>query len=131
MNQFMKKDILPSNRNFGIVFTIVFLIISFWPLLKNGDIRYWSLIISLIFFVLALINSKILTPLNKVWMKFGLILGKIVSPLVMGLIFFFVVTPTGIIMRLLGKDILNLKKKSASTYWIKKENKNNNMKNQF
>ncbi|NMN67605.1 hypothetical protein VP91_00007520 [Candidatus Pelagibacter ubique] len=131
MNQFMKKDILPSNRNFGIVFTIVFLIISFWPLLKNGDIRYWSLIISLIFFVLALINSKILTPLNKVWMKFGLILGKIVSPLVMGLIFFFVVTPTGIIMRLLGKDLLNLKKKSASTYWIKKENKNNNMKNQF
>ncbi|WP_169036090.1 SxtJ family membrane protein [Candidatus Pelagibacter ubique] len=127
----MKKDILPSNRNFGIVFTIVFLIISFWPLLKNGDIRYWSLIISLIFFVLALINSKILTPLNKVWMKFGLILGKIVSPLVMGLIFFFVVTPTGIIMRLLGKDLLNLKKKSASTYWIKKENKNNNMKNQF
>ena len=107
----MKKDILPTNRNFGIVFTIVFLIISFWPLLKNGDIRYWSLIISLIFFVLALINSKILTPLNKAWMKFGLILGKIVSPLVMGLIFFFVVTPTGIIMRLLGKDLLNLKKK--------------------
>ncbi len=127
----MKKDILPTNRNFGIVFTIVFLIISFWPLLKNGDIRYWSLIISFIFFVLALMNSKILTPLNKVWMKFGLILGKIVSPLVMGLIFFFVVTPTGIIMRLLGKDILNLKKNSKNTYWLKKDNKNNNMKNQF
>jgi len=127
----MKKDILPTNRNFGIVFTVVFLIISFWPLLKNGDIRYWSLIISFIFFVLALMNSKILTPLNKVWMKFGLILGKIVSPLVMGLIFFFVVTPTGIIMRLLGKDILNLKKNSKNTYWLKKDNKNNNMKNQF
>ena len=127
----MKKDILPTNRNFGIVFTIVFLIISFWPLLKNGDIRYWSLIISFIFFVLALMNSKILTPLNKVWMKFGLILGKIVSPLVMGLIFFFVVTPTGIIMRFLGKDILNLKKNSKNTYWLKKDNKNNNMKNQF
>ena len=127
----MKKDILPTNRNFGIVFTVVFLIISFWPLLKNGDIRYWSLIISFIFFVLALMNSKILTPLNKVWMKFGLILGKIVSPLVMGLIFFFVVTPTGIIMRFLGKDILNLKKNSKNTYWLKKDNKNNNMKNQF
>ena len=127
----MKKDILPTNRNFGIVFTIVFLIISFWPLLKNGDIRYWSLIISFIFFVLALINSKILTPLNKAWMKFGLILGKIVSPLVMGIIFFFVVTPTGIIMRLLGKDLLNLKKNNKGTYWLKKENKNNNMKNQF
>ena len=127
----MKKDILPTNRNFGIVFTIVFLIISFWPLLKNGDIRYWSLIISFIFFVLALLNSKILTPLNKVWMKFGLIIGKIVSPLVMGFIFFVVVTPAGIIMRLLGKDILNLKKNSKNTYWLKKDNKNNNMKNQF
>ena len=127
----MKKDILPTNRNFGIVFTIVFLIISFWPLLKNGDIRYWSLIIAFIFFILALINSKILTHLNKAWMKFGLILGKIFSPLVMGIIFFFVVTPTGIIMRLLGKDLLNLKKNNKSTYWLKKNNQNNNMKNQF
>ena len=107
----MKKDILPTNRNFGMVFTIVFLIISFWPLLKSGNIRYWSLIISIIFFVLALLNSDVLTPLNKIWMKFGLILGKIVSPIVMGFIFFGVVTPTGIIMRLLGKDLLNLKKK--------------------
>ena len=127
----MKKNILPSNRNFGIVFTIVFIIVSFWPLLKGGDIRYWSLIISFIFFVLALINSKILTPLNKIWMKFGFLLGKLVSPLVMGFVFFFVVTPTGIIMRLLGKDLLNLKKNNQNTYWIKKDNKNNNMKNQF
>ena len=127
----MKKNILPSNRNFGIVFTIVFLIISFWPLSKGEDIRYWSLIISLIFFVLAIINSKILTPLNKIWMKFGFLLGKIISPIVMGFIFFFVVTPTGIIMRLLGKDLLNLKKNNQSTYWIKKDNKNNSMKNQF
>ena len=127
----MKKNILPSNRNFGIVFTIVFLIISFWPLIKGGDLRNWSLIISFIFFALALLNSKILTPLNKIWMKFGLLLGKIVSPIVMGFIFFFVVTPTGIIMRLLGKDLLNLKKNNQSTYWIKKDNKNNNMKNQF
>ena len=127
----MKKNNLPSNRNFGIVFTIVFLIISFWPLLKSGDIRYWSLVISLIFFVLAILNSKILTPLNKIWMKFGFVLGKIISPIVMGFIFFFVVTPTGIIMRLLGKDILNLKKNNKISYWIKKDNKNNNMKNQF
>tara|TARA_B100001079_G_C16321569_1_gene474878 strand:+ start:190 stop:573 length:384 start_codon:yes stop_codon:yes gene_type:complete len=127
----MKKNILPSNRNFGIVFTIVFLIISFWPLLKSGNIRYWSLAISLIFFVLAIMNSKILTPLNKIWMKFGFVLGKIISPIVMGFIFFFVVTPTGIIMRLLGKDILNLKKNNQNSYWIKKDNKNNSMKNQF
>ena len=127
----MKKNILPSNRNFGIVFAIVFLIISFWPLLKGEDIRYWSLIISFIFFILALVNSKILTPLNKIWMKFGILLGKIVSPIVMGIVFFFVVTPTGIIMRILGKNLLNLKKNNQNTYWIKKDNKNNNMKNQF
>ena len=127
----MKKNILPTNRNFGMVFTVVFLIISFWPLLKSGNIRYWSLIISIIFFVLALLNSDVLTPLNKIWMKFGLILGKIVSPIVMGFIFFVVVTPTGIIMRLLGKDLLNLKKNSNKTYWIQKDNKNNNMRNQF
>ncbi len=127
----MKKNILPSNRNFGIVFTIVFLIISFWPLLNGEDIRYWTLIISIIFFILALFNSKILTPLNKIWMKFGLLLGKIISPIVMGVVFFFVVTPTGIIMKILGKDLLNLKKKNQNTYWIKRDNKNNNMKNQF
>ena len=127
----MKKNILPTNRNFGIVFFIVFLIISFWPLLKSGDVRYWSLVVSVIFLILALLNSKILTPLNKVWMKFGFILGKIVSPIVIGFIFFFVVTPTGIIMRVLGKDLLNLKKNNQNTYWIKKDNKNNNMKNQF
>jgi len=127
----VKKNILPSNKNFGIVFAIVFLIISFWPLLKGEDIRYWSLIISFIFFILALVNSKILTPLNKIWMKFGILLGKIVSPIVMGIVFFFVVTPTGIIMRILGKNLLNLKKNNQNTYWIKKDNKNNNMKNQF
>ncbi len=127
----MKKNTLPSNKNFGIVFAIVFFTISIWPLLKEGDIRYWSLIISFIFFVLALVNSKILTPLNKIWMKFGVLLGKIISPIVMGFIFFFVVTPTGIIMRVFGKDLLNLKKNNQNTYWIKKDNKNNSMKNQF
>ena len=127
----MKKNILPTNKSFGMVFTVVFLIIALWPLLKSEDIRYWSLSVSLIFFVLALLNSNLLTPLNKIWMKFGLILGKIVSPVVMGIIFFGVVTPTGIIMRFLGKDLLNLKKNNKKTYWILKDNKNNNMKNQF
>ena len=122
---------LPSNRNFGIVFFVVFLAISFYPLTHDSDIIKWSLVTSIIFLILGLINSKILTPLNKAWMKLGLILGKIVSPLVMGFIFFFVVTPTGIIMRLLGKDLLNLKKNRKGTYWLRKDNKNNNMKNQF
>ncbi len=99
----MKKNVLPTNRNFGIVFSIVFLIIAFWPLLKSENIKYWSLVVSVIFLILALLNSKILTPLNKAWMKFGFILSTIVSPIVMGFSIFFVVTPTGIIMRVLGK----------------------------
>ena len=127
----MKKNTLPSNKNFGIVFAIVFFTISIWPLLKEGDIRYWSLIISFIFFVLALVNSKILTPLNKIWMKFGVLLGKIISPIVMGFIFFFVVTPTGILMRLFQKDLLNLKFNKNKSYWIEKTGPKSKMKNQF
>ena len=120
-----------SNRNFGIVFFIVFLIIALYPLLNNENIRYWSLIISLIFLVLGLINSKILTPFNKLWFKFGIILGKIISPIVMGIIFFLVVTPIGFIMRVLGKDLLNLKYSKDKSYWIEKNGPKSKMKNQF
>ena len=127
----MQKNIkLPSNRNFGIVFFIVFLIIALWPLLKQNEIRIWSLIISFIFFVLGLINSKLLTPLNKIWFKFGILLGNIISPIVMGIVFFLVVTPTGLIMRLFRKDILKLKNNKDS-YWIDKDNTNSSMRNQF
>ena len=128
----MQKNIkLPSNRNFGIVFFIVFLIIALWPLLKQNEIRIWSLIISFIFFVLGLINSKLLTPLNKLWFKFGILLGNIISPIVMGIVFFLVVTPTGLIMKLFRKDPMNLKKNKSDTYWIKKEKNLSRMKNQF
>jgi len=128
----MQKNIkLPSNRNFGIVFFIVFLIIALWPLLKQSEIRIWSLIISFIFFVLGLINSKLLTPLNKLWFKFGILLGNIISPIVMGIVFFLVVTPTGLIMRFFRKDILKLKKNSSDSYWINKDNTNSSMRNQF
>ena len=126
-----QKIKLPSNRNFGIVFFIVFLIISLWPLLNQNEIRIWSLILSTIFLILGLINSNLLSPLNKAWFKFGIILGNFVSPIVMSVVFFLVVTPTGIIMRLLGKDLLNLKKNTKETYWVKKDNSNNNLKNQF
>ena len=122
---------LPSNRNFGIVFAIVFLIISLWPLLKQNEIRYWSLIISIIFLSLGLINSKLLLPLNKIWFKFGIFLGNFIAPIVMGVIYFFVVTPTGLIMKMLGKDLLNLKKSNKDSYWIKKNNSNSSLKNQF
>ena len=120
-----------SNRSFGIVFFIVFLFISLYPLTYSGEIRIWSATISFIFLVLGLFNSKILTPLNKYWFKFGIFLGKIISPMIMGIIFFLVVTPTGLIMRLLGKDILNLKYNKNQSYWIEKNGPKSRMKNQF
>ena len=122
---------ISSNRNFGIVFFIVFLLIAVYPILKGNDIRIWSLLISFAFLILGLINSKLLTPLNKLWFKFGLLLGKIVTPLIMGCIFFIVVTPIGILMRLLGKDLLNLKYNEKKTYWIEKTGPKSKMKNQF
>ena len=122
---------ISSNRSFGIVFFIVFLLIAIYPILNQNDIRTWAVAISLIFLVLGLLNSKLLTPLNKIWFKFGIFLGKIVSPLVMGIIFFFVVTPIGIFMRFLGKDLLNLKLNKSSSYWIEKTEPKSKMKNQF
>ena len=94
---------VPSNRNFGIVFFVIFLIIAIYPFVYEGDIRIWSLIVSIIFLILGLLKSRILTPLNRVWFKFGILLGNIVAPIVMGVIFYLVVTPIGIIMRILKK----------------------------
>ena len=126
------KDIkISTNKSFGLVFFVVFFLISVYPLLNTGNIRFWSLIVAIIFLTLGLLNSKILTPLNKIWFKFGLVLGSIVSPIVMGVIFFFVVTPISLIMRILGKDILNLKWNNANSYWIKKSGPKSKMKNQF
>ena len=122
---------ISSNRSFGIVFFIVFLILALYPLTYNGETRVWSLIISLIFLVLGLFNSKILTPLNKLWFKFGIFLGKIISPIIMGIIFFLVVTPIGLLMRLLGKDLINLKYNNTKSYWIEKKGPKSKMKNQF
>ena len=122
---------ISSNKSFGIVFFVVFLIIAIYPLSHGGDIRIWSTIISFIFLVLGLLNSSILTPLNKIWFKFGIFLGKIISPLIMGIIFFLVVTPIGLIMRILGKDVLNLKYNKNKSYWIEKNGPKSKMKNQF
>ena len=122
---------ISSNKSFGIVFFVVFLLIAIYPLTHGGDIRIWSVMISFIFLVLGLLNSIILTPLNKIWFKFGILLGKIVSPLIMGIIFFLVVTPIGFIMRLLGKDVLNLKYNKNKSYWIEKKGPKSKMKNQF
>ena len=127
----MKDNIkISSNRSFGIVFFIVFLIISLWPMINNNEIRIWSFIIATIFLLLGIFNSKLLTPFNRIWFKFGIFLGSFISPIIMGIIFFFVVTPTGIIMKLLGRDLINLKKNNDKTYWIEKKIKTS-MKNQF
>jgi len=120
-----------SNRSFGIVFFIVFFLIATYPLINGNEIRLWSLVISIIFLFLGLINSKILNPFNKLWFKFGIFLGKIISPLIMGIIFFIVVTPIGFLMRLLNKDLLNLKFNNNSSYWIEKTEPKSKMKNQF
>ena len=120
-----------TNKSFGIVFFLFFLIVSIFPLLKDENIRIWSLIIALTFLILGLLNSKVLTPLNKIWFKFGILLGSFVSPIVMGVVFFTIVTPTSLIMKVLGKNLLNLKKDNKKTYWIEKSKIKSKMKNQF
>ena len=126
------SDKISSNRSFGLVFFVVFLFIALWPLKYEEDIRLWSLTLSIIFFILGIFNSKLLTPLNKLWFKFGILLGSIVSPLIMGIVYFLVVTPMGVLMRLLGKDLLKMNKiKNASTYWIKRDKEQSRMKKQF
>ena len=122
---------ISSNRSFGIVFFIVFILIAFYPLINQGEVRIWSVLISLFFLIFGIINSKILSPLNKIWFKFGIFLGKMISPIVMGLIFFLVVTPIGFLMRMLKKDILNLKFNESNSYWIEKTDPKSKMKNQF
>ena len=120
-----------SNRSFGIVFFIFFLILGLYPIINNGEIRIWLIAISIVFLFLGLLNSKILSPLNIVWFKFGIFLGKIISPIVMIMIFFIVVTPIGLLMRIFGKDILNLKYNDNKSYWIEKNDHESKMKNQI
>jgi hypothetical protein len=128
----MNKIKISSNRSFGLVFFIVFLIVSTWPLTNEEQVRIWSAIISAVFLILGLINSKFLSPLNRLWFKFGIILGAIVAPIVMGFIFFLVVTPIGLVMRIMGRDILNKKyDKKRETYWIKRGKSVSTMKQQF
>ena len=120
-----------TNKSFGIVFFLFFLIVSIFPLFKDGNIRIWSLIIAMIFLILGLLNSKVLTPFNKIWFKFGILLGSFVSPIVMGVVFFAVVTPTSLIMKVLGKNLLNLKKDNKKTYWIERSKIKSKMRDQF
>ena len=125
-----KKIKVSSNKSFGIVFFIFFLAVALYPLINQGEFRLWALITSLIFLILGIINSSVLTPLNLLWFKFGMLLGRVVSPIIMALVFFGVVTPTGLIMKFLNKDLLKLKRKNQKSYWIERKSKSE-MKNQF
>ena len=129
----MKKNKIEisSNRSFGLVFFVVFLIISLLPIFKGGDVRIWAIIAAIIFLILGLLNSQILNPLNKIWFKFGILLGSFISPIVMGIVFFLVVTPTSLIMRIFNKNLLGLKKNNKKSYWIEKSSIKSKMKNQF
>ena len=122
---------ISSNKSFGVVFFIVFLIIGFYPLLNEQDIRIWSLIVSFIFLILGFLNSNLLTPLNIAWNKIGTFLGIIISPIVLGVIFFLIVTPISLLMRLFQKDLLNLKYNKDKSYWIIRKGPKNKMKKQF
>ena len=127
----MSRIKVGSNKSFGIVFFVFFLVVGLYPLINQDSLRIWSIVISIIFLILGLINSQILTPLNILWFKFGMLLGRFVSPIVMGLVFFLVVTPTGLIMKLFNKDLLKLRKNKNSSYWIKRPETKSEMKNQF
>ena len=127
----MENIKLPSNRSFGFVFATLFFLIGIYPIIHSEELRNWSLLIATLFLLLGAINSKILNPLNFLWFKFGIYLGKIVSPIIMGIIFFLVVTPIGLLMKMFKKDLLNLKYNSKKTYWIKKTGPKSKMKNQF
>ena len=119
-----------DNITFGIFFFVLFLIIGLYPLKSDGAIRIWSVLFSLAFLIITIIRPNLFTFLNKLWIKFGILLGRIISPIVMGLVFFFVVTPIGVLVRILKKDVMGLKR-GASSYWINREDKLQSMKKQF
>jgi len=121
-----------SEKSFGILFFIVFAIIGLYPLLSFNFVRVWALVIALIFLFLGLTKPSVLKPLNTAWIKLGEILGKIIAPIVMLLVFFVVITPIGLMLRLFGKDILGLKfSEKVKTYWITRDKNIGPMKRQF
>ena len=119
-----------NNITFGILFFILFLIIALYPLISNGPIRIWSITVSLTLLIMTIIKPNLFTFLNKLWIKFGILLGKIISPIIMGLVFFFVVTPVGILVKIFKKDVMGLKR-GKSSYWINRKDKLQSMKRQF
>ena len=124
----MKKT---SEKSFGILFFIVFFLVAIWPLLNGDSIRLWSLAVSFAFLIIAFLKQELLKPLNNSWIKFGEMLGKIISPIVMALIFFLILTPLSLIIRIFGKDLLKIKFSKDNSYWIKREKNITSMDKQF
>jgi hypothetical protein len=123
---------ISTEKSFGVVFSIVFLLVALYPLINSEEIHLWAITLSAIFLFLAYVTPKILRIPNKLWFKFGILLGSIIAPIVMALVYFLTVLPTGLIMRLLGKDLLKLKlDKNAKSYWIERSEPMGSMKNQF
>jgi hypothetical protein len=125
-------DKYPSPKSFGIVFSILFLIVALYPLIYSQDFRFSLLIVSTILLLLAFVAPNTLAIPNKLWYKFGMLLGSIVAPIVIALVYFLTVVPTGLIMRLLGKDLLKPRlDKNTKSYWIERKEPMGPMKNQF
>jgi hypothetical protein len=126
---------IASERSFGIVFCVVFLVIGLWPLVRSDGPRWWSLAVAAAFLAAAFLLPKALAPLNRSWARFGLLLHRITNPIVMGLVFFLAVTPTALMMKLLGKDPLRRRiDPAAKTYWIERTPPGpapDSMRNQF
>ena len=127
----MKKKSINSNKSFGILFFVVFFLYGIWPILSSNEIRIWSLSMGIIFLILGLLNSKLLTPFHNLWLKFGTLLGSIVSPIVMFLVYFVFITPLAVIIRLFRKDLLRKKFNKSPSYWIKRGKNIGTMKKQF
>ena len=121
-----------SVRSFGIVFFFVFIIIALYPLLSDHEIRIWSLIVGFIFLLLGMVSSPILKPLNLIWFKFGLFLGKFISPIVMGIVYFIIVFPTFLLLKIFKRNYLNINyDRNKNSYWINVRDKSSTMKDQF
>ncbi len=127
----MKKKSINSNKSFGILFFVVFFLYGIWPILSSNEIRIWSLSMGIIFLILGLLNSKLLTPFHNLWLQLGTLLGRIVSPIIMFLVYFVFITPLAVIIRLFGKDLLRTKFNKSPSYWIKRGKNIGTMKKQF
>ena len=129
MKSFINID-KKNNIIFGLIFFVLFLIIGLYPLKSDGIVKIWSIILSLVFLIITIIRPNLFVFLNKLWIQFGLLIGKIISPIIMGFVFFLVVTPVGLLVRILKKDVMGLKR-GESSYWINRNDKLQSMKKQF